>query len=285
MEKLKKIDIHAHANCDPILPFETDYKTCFVTPEELRKIYDILGIEKGVFLPLIEQSAAPQPNSLSETLQMVKNYPETFGWWFCNIDPSFRCNNPDRNLSFYLKKLKEMGAKGVGEVTKNLPFDHPVMLNFLKHCEKCNMPILIHFGKPECTYGIIDDVGLPGLEKALAMFSNLIFIGHSGDFWIEFNEKIPYLMRKYNNLHCDISAGSGATAMMRDPEFTYKFLEEFQDRIYYGADICLADCFENPLTKLPDFLDKAMENGKISYQAYKKICRDNALRLLSGKEE
>lgn len=303
MQRLKKIDIHAHANCDPILPFENDYKTCFVTPEELRKIYDTLGIEKGVFLPLIDQSAAPQPNSLSETLQIIKDYPETFGWWFCNIDPSFRCNNPERNLSFYLEKLKALGAKGVGEITKNLPFDHPVMLNLFRHCEKCNLPVLFHLGKEERTYGIIDDVGLHGLEKVLSMFPDLIFIGHSGYFWNEisgdcdtkhYNDshngpvteggKIPYLMRKYKNLHCDISAGSGANAMMRDPEFTYKFLEEFNERIYYGADICIAECFNNPLTKLPDFLDSAMENKKISYKAYKNICRDNALRLLSREE-
>lgn len=301
MERLRKIDIHAHAVPEKIIPFDSG--KYFITPKELKNIYDKIGIEKGVFLPLIDQSACPQPQSLSETLYYMREYSDIFGWWFCNIDPSIFGNNPDKNLSAVLMQLKDLGAKGIGEVTKNLPFDDPLMLNLFKHCEKCNLPLLFHIGKPELTYGIIDEVGLPRLEKVLKMFPDLIFIGHSTQFWNEISGdcanksykeyhtgpvtdggRIPYLMRKYKNLHCDISAGSGANTMMRDPEFTYKFLEEFNDRIYYGADICLADCFDNPLAKLPDFLDGAMENGKISYKAYANICRENALRLLSREE-
>ncbi len=44
------------------------------------------------------------------------------------------------------------------------------------------------------------------------------------------------MLRKYPNLYCDISAGSGCNALSRDPEFAVEFLTEFQDRILYGRD-------------------------------------------------
>ena len=43
-------------------------------------------------------------------------------------------------------------------------------------------------------------------------------------------------MRKYPNLYCDISAGSGNLALSRDPEYAVEFLTEFQDRICYARD-------------------------------------------------
>lgn len=302
MQKLKKIDIHCHAVKEKILS-HPDYGY-FPEVSDIRKAYDFMGVERAVLLPLIDFSACPQPQSLTEIIDMVKSNPETFGWWFCNIDPSICGDSPHTNLSHFLLKLKSIGAKGVGEVTRNLPFDHPLMLNLFEHCEKCEMPILFHIGQQGNDYGIVDDAGLPRLEKALSMFPELIFIGHSTKFWNEISGdcvskpkgeyhagrviaggRLPYLMKKYKNLHCDISAGSGYHALSRDPDFTYSFFEEFKDRIHYGADICTPDCYGNPLMKMPEFLDKAMENNKISYDTYKKICRDNTLRLLGEKEE
>ena len=94
--------------------------------------------------------------------------------------------------------------------------------------------------------------------------------------------RVVELMRKYPNLCGDLSAGSGYNAMSRDPEFAYAFMEEFQDRLYYGTDICAPSNITNPMLKLASFLDDAMETGKISYAVYEKICRGNALQLLEG---
>ena len=52
--------------------------------------------------------------------------------------------------------------------------------------------------------------------------------------------RITELLRKYPNLYCDISAGSGLKALSRDPEHAAGFLTEFQDRILYARD-----CFTN----------------------------------------
>ena len=87
-------------------------------------------------------------------------------------------------------------------------------------------------------------------------------------------------MRKYPNLLCDLSAGSGTSAMTRDPEFTYAFMEEFADRLFYGTDICRKSVLQDLPVRLSEFLDNAMLEGKISYDTYYKICRGNAEKLL-----
>jgi hypothetical protein len=41
-------------------------------------------------------------------------------------------------------------------------------------------------------------------------------------------------------------------------------MEEFQDRLYYGTDICDPHDINDPMLKLSSWLDNAMEAGKIS---------------------
>ena len=88
------------------------------------------------------------------------------------------------------------------------------------------------------------------------------------------------MQRKYPNLCCDLSAGSGCNAITRDPAFGWAFLEEFQDRCFFGTDICAPGNMNSAMMRLSGFLDEAMLNGKISYAAYEKISRGNALDLL-----
>ena len=91
------------------------------------------------------------------------------------------------------------------------------------------------------------------------------------------------LMRKYPNLHADLSAGSGHNAVTRDPEFGYDFLEEFQDRIYFGTDICAPENEDATFLQLSRWLDKAVETGKISREAYNKVSRENAVNNIGIK--
>ena len=71
---------------------------------------------------------------------------------------------------------------------------------------------------------------------------------------------------------------SGANAFMRDREHAARFVEEFSDRILYGCDIC------NALNTYPfafdEFLTSMRESGEISEENYRKIVRENAVRLL-----
>jgi predicted TIM-barrel fold metal-dependent hydrolase len=199
---------------------------------------------------------------------------------------------------YLLNHYKKLGAKGVGELTANLYVDDPKMEHFFCACEACDLPVTIHIAPvANEDYGIYDDVGLPRLEKVLANHPNLKIIGHSQAFWAEISGDlkpeergvyptgpvveggtITRLMRKYPNLYCDLSAGSGSNAMMRDPEHTARFFEEFSDRVMYACDICTVHCeftFE-----FRAFLDKMLDDGKLSAENYKKILRENAIRIL-----
>ena len=285
---LPKIDIHAHATPEPLTWRENGQTFC--TPPQLRQMYDRLGVEKAVLLP------PPKEISAREARNMVREYPDTFGWWFCNFDPITEINDPEADLSREMEFYKAAGAKGIGEIVWNRHFDDPYMLNLFRHAERVQLPVIFHVGKAGKDYGLIDELGLPRLEKVLGMFPKLKFLGHSQKFWAEIGKcdeasrdgyptgkvepgRVVELLRKYPNLYCDISAGSGANALLRDPEFTYGFLEEFQDRIFFGLDIC-APQDDGIRVQQGQFLDEAMRNGKISYIAYEKICRGNALQLL-----
>ena len=144
-------------------------------------------------------------------------------------------------------------------------------------------------------YGLADDMGLPRLEKVLKELPDSIFIGHAMAFWSEITSevnketrggyhkgpvkspgRVPEFLKKYPNLYGDLSAGSGYNAISRDPEFGYKFLEEFQDKLLFGTDICHV----NQDVPIVPYLKKSLEEGKISQAAYAKITRKNAERVL-----
>ena len=72
-----------------------------------------------------------------------------------------------------------------------------------------------------------------------------------------------------------MSANSGGSAVMRDEEFGLDFIEKFQDKLMFGSDMCNTET-EFPLGK---WMDKKLEEGKISKEAYEKICRGNAEAL------
>ncbi len=291
-----KIDLHAHNVESRMYPCMGNGKLHPPTIEEIRAMYDAVGVERGVQLPLVSPEHHCDVLGNKDAKLLVEKYPETMGWWFCNIDPRWLTHTPDADLSVPMNYYKSLGAKGIGELTANLYIDDPMMQNLFYHAEQCQLPILFHIGKVGGDdYGIVDDLGLPRLEQSLKKFPNLRFIGHSHKWWSEIsgdcteenragNPKGPVvpggrvveLMRGYPNMYGDLSAGSGENAVMRDPEFGYRFLEEFQDKLYFGLDYCANTNYRN----LSHFLDEAVESGKISQTAYNKICRENALQLL-----
>ena len=191
-----------------------------------------------------------------------------------------------------------MGAKGVGELTSNMYADDPKMENLFSHCVASKLPVLIHVSpKAGVNYGIVDEIGLPRIEKELKKFPELKLIGHSQPFWAEMSAdvteelrndypkgkviegRLPKLMREYGNLYCDLSARSGAYALMRDKEYAARFLEEFADRVLYGCDFCAIT--NQHQFEFDAFLDSMVTDGYLSMQNYKKIVRENAIRLLS----
>lgn len=297
LKTVKKIDIHVHTSRAKGM-LRPDGQT-YASPAELREMYDKIGIEKGVLLPSINIECAYDNSTNRDMYEIVQAHPESFAW-FCNIDPRQGGNSSDTDFSGFLEYYKSMGAKGVGEICANLYFDDPKVLNLFKYCEQYDMPVTFHMGNMGNDYGLVDEIGMPRLEKVLQMFPNLKIFGHSQKFWAEISGdlteaqrsgyptgkvvpggRLVELMRKYPNLNGDMSAGSGFNAFSRDPEFGYAFIEEFQDRLYYGTDICAPENISDSRVKLASFLDEGMLAGKISYDAYYKVSRGNAERVLS----
>nr|MBQ4320503.1 amidohydrolase family protein [Clostridia bacterium] len=294
---MKKIDMHAHVVAFPeYTALRADGKQ-FLTVEEQFDVWDKVNVEKGVLLPVVAPEAFETLMSNQEAKLLADKYPDRF-IWFCNVDPRVSRYSEKTDLSWFLNQYKEMGAKGLGELTTPLDADSPMMDNLFTHCEACEMPVLFHIAPQHGgTYGIVDEAGLPRIERMVKKHSNLKFIGHSAAFWSEISVleegqnrngypkgkvvegKLPKLMREYGNLYCDLSAGSGSNAMMRDPEYAAKFMEEFSDRIVYGIDVCTYSTNTFQYT-FDEFLTKMVEDKMLSAENYEKICRSNAERIL-----
>lgn len=300
MKDIKKIDIHSHVTAFPDLVPKNRYtKHRILSAEEQIDFYDKLNIEKGVLLPIV----SPEGNSVilsnESTKTVADKYPDKF-FWFCNLDPRQDCNDKNADLGYYIEHYKKLGAKGVGEITSNVYADDHKMDNLFEHCEKAKMPVTIHISPALGSgYGIVDEIGLPRIEKMLKKHPDLIILGHSQPFWAEMSAditaatrndyptgkvtdgRIAQLMREYGNLYCDISATSGANAFMRDPDYAARFIEEFSDRILYGCDIC--GTHNTFMFEFDEWLDTMVDKGMISLQNYKKIVRENALKILGLK--
>jgi len=288
------LDIHAHAYRRPIP--KIDGAPYFSSPEQVLAIYDKLNIEKGILLPLVSPEIY-LTQSNEEILEMTAQYPDRF-FAFCNLDPRALANSPKSNFGPILRYYRDLGFKGVGEFMPNLYVNDPLVQNFFHHCEEVGFALLFDMAatRPGERYGLADDAGLPQLEESLRKFPRLVFIGHGPTFWAEmgalekpadrmgypryrFTEEgaVPKLMRKYPNLHVELSAGSGHNALARNPEYAVKFLNEFSDRIMYGTDICSPDVMPPPVTEmLLDFRAKKL----ISDEIFRKISRENTIKLL-----
>jgi len=297
MQSVRKIDIHAHATLYPELAPVLKHRDPMISNKELLGLYDRLNIEKGVLQPL-QSSEGMWTYTSSEAMKLAADQDPDRFLWFCCVDPRAGDNSPNTDLTILLNHYKSLGAKGVGELTAHLYADDPKMDNLFRCCAECDMPVTIHIA-PEygCSYGIVDELGLPRLEKMLKKHPKLKIFGHSQPFWAEMSAditaatrnayptgkvtegRVAKLLRDYENLYCDFSAGSGANALMRDPEYAARFVEEFSDRILYGCDITDASTTE-PFV-FDAFLDRMVADGMISMENYVKFVRGNAIRLLN----
>ena len=249
-----------------------------------------------MILPICSPDSTHFVQSNEEMLRMVAKYPDRF-IPFCNLDPRSLYNSDNAPLEYVLKYYKDLGCKGVGEVTANLDMDDPRVYNLFQAADNCEIALTFHLSPQNAnTYGLIEEMGLKKLEKALQKFNKVKFFGHSQTFWAEIAANptvedrngypkgpiteegaIAKLMRKYPNLYGDLSAGSGCNALRRDEEYAVKFLNEFQDRLMFGTDICQPHRASTPLVT---FLLKLRDEKKISEEVFNKVARENIIRIL-----
>ena len=60
-------------------------------------------------------------------------------------------------------------------------------------------------------------------------------------------------------------------------DYAGRFLTEFQDRVLFGLDICAPNSYVSPLDKT---LKELLRTGRISTTVYRKVARENHIRLI-----
>ncbi len=282
------IDIHTHVL--------TVWGEKPLTAEMLLKKMAELGIERFAILPIIGPEGSYLYSGSEDVLKIYRRHPDKV-IPFCNIDPRAGDNSSDTDFSFLINRYKKAGCKGVGEVTANIYIDSPLCINLFRQCGRAGLPVLFHlYNKIGGSYGLVDDMHLPRLEKALKECPETIFIGHAMAFWSEISGdvsedtragypkglvkspgRLQELLKKYPNLYGDLSAGSGYNAITRDMEYGYKFLKEFHKQLLFGTDLCHV-VQETPIV---DYFREILKKGIISASVYDYITRKNAERILN----
>ena len=291
------IDIHTHAAPRHTAATQLGDKRWFPLPHELIALMDRARIDKAVLLCLMSPEWHHGYVTPEEVLEMSALYPHRF-IPSCSLDARMGRFDTTSNYGRLLRFYKEAGCKLVGEYVTNLPFDDPMHRNLFRQVEEIGLPLTFHVGptRGSC-YGVYDDLGLPRLEKVLKACPKLILLGHSQPFWAEISRvteksrrgypkgkvrpgRLVHLMREYPNLWGDLSAGSGFNAISRDPEFGYRFMEEFQDRLLFGTDICYVPVNLHKTFGIIKYFRKLRKERLISDEAYEKMAWKNANRLL-----
>ncbi len=183
------------------------------------------------------------------------------------------------------------GVQVCGEIKLRMMYDNPDALRLFHYCGRQGLPVTVHidyefdsgyrYPRPNWWYG----GGIEAFERCLQACPETVFIGHAPGFWAHISGddlyrqalyptgpvlaggKVPEMLRRYANLHADLSAGSALNALSRDPSFARDFLIEFQDRLLYGRD-----CFDNRLQEFLASLD-------LPVSVLEKLYAGNALRL------
>ena len=283
---MKKIDLHLH-----LTPFQIPKlgKMNLTSGKNMLPHLDELGIGKGVLMSSSEKGLPFGTNKANR--KICEQLPSRYAW-MCALDPKGREPVYDR-----LARFKAQGAIGIGELTTNRRLDDPFLQELFAAAEKLDMPVTIHMS-PEVgySYGVVDDPGLPLLEQVLKSYPKLKILGHSQTFWIEMSGdaptgkearnswgdgpivpggRVPELFARYSNLYGDLSANSGSRAIMRDEEFGLAFLETYADRLFFATDMVNRDM----VFPLGQWLDEMVSSGRLSREAYSKICFENAQRI------
>jgi predicted TIM-barrel fold metal-dependent hydrolase len=288
------IDIHVHCSKPRHPRISRPDGSQYPTPERLIAMLDAAGIDVAVVMSTVSPEWRYTPVIPEEVLDICALYPDRLVP-FCNLDPRYVGNSVDSDFSRLLKAYVELGCKGVGEYIPNLPVDDPLNMNVFAQVEEAGLPLTVHLApRVGGYYGMADELGLPRLEKTLRAFPKLTFLAHSQVFWSEISAdvteetrggypvgpvtpgRVVELMRRYPNLHGDLSANSGYNAISRDLDFGLSFLEEFQDRLYFATDIAHMTQ-DLPIVR---FFERLASEALLPAQALDKIRWQNANRLL-----
>jgi predicted TIM-barrel fold metal-dependent hydrolase len=258
-----------------------------LTVDDLLRWMDNHAILKAVVLPLVSPESYDYVITPDYVLDKTKPHRDRL-IPFCSIDPrtvNLGSYEAKRDL---LLRYVEAGAKGFGEHKTGIAIDDPRNIEVFRACTETKLPILFHMDNQRN----MDSPGLPGLESVLKQFPDGIFIGHANGWWASIDGDctqeemqqypddpvtpggaIDRLMDAYPNLYGDLSAGSGANAIMRDMAFGREFVIRRADRLLWATDF-LAPGQNVPQLNLYDTLE-------LPEEVQAKVFRENARRLLN----
>lgn len=275
----KTIDIHTHLT-------QAWNKIGPMTPEMMLRWMDAHRVARSVVLSLVSPESWYFPITTQWVLEQTRGHRDRL-IPFCGVDPRSVLLEGYRGFLDILKRYVDAGARGLGEHKWGGAVDDPRNLELLRAATELKLPVLLHMDNVRNT----DQPGLPGLEKVLKSFPEGTFIGHAQGFWASISGAVTQrdlhryprgpvaaggaldrLMDKYPNLYGDLSAGSGANAFRRDPEFGRQFLIRRADRLLFGTDY-LKQGQDTPQFEL-------IESFDLPDEVKQKIYHDNSAKIL-----
>lgn len=273
------VDVHTHLG-------QTWNHTESLSAAGLLQWMDQNDIAQAVVLPLVSPESSAYPITTDFVLEATRPHRDRL-IPFCSVDPRTSYSGGLKGLTNMLRKYADAGAKGFGEHKPGVHVDDERNMTIYAACGELGLPVLFHLDQLRN----LDEPGLPGLERALKQHPNTNFIGHGPGWWasisgnitaadlarypdgkVQSGGAIDTLMEKYPNLYGDLSAGSGARAISRDPEFGREFLVRRADRLMFGTDY-LSPGQEVPQLELFRSLD-------LPADVQARVFRDNARKLL-----
>ena len=291
------IDIHAVCVRELMAPVGGRHGICDV--QRQIALYDRLGVEKGVIMPVGNVECTPTGQANEEVLRIVAAHPDRFAA-FCNLDPRNMYNGPTAKMGDVMRHYRSKGCRGVGAVCAKLPITDLRVQNLFRCAEAEGMPVAVRMdGSEDYGSGLYDTPGLPGLRDALVRFPKLTLIATGAALWCEISVvklrderfrpatgpvrregALAGMLRSHPNLVCDLSGAWGESAMMRDGAYAAKFLTEFRDRVAFGLGALSPEDAAKSLPKLPAFLTAMRDSGKIAPDVFEAVTRGNAKRIL-----
>lgn len=273
------VDVHVH-----IGQVWNDSKELGV--KALLEWMDSREVSQAVVLPLTSPESSSRLITNELVLAETRPHRDRLVPFAC-LDPRTSWNGGRRGLIDLLRRSVDAGARGFGEHKPGVRIDDPRSRALYEACGELGLPVLFHLDQARN----MDAPGLPGLEAILRDFPKVQFIGHGPGWWASISGDvkeadlaiyprgpiarrgaIDALMDAFPNIHADISAGSGANALSRDPEFGREFVLRRADRLLFGTD------YLEPGQKTPQF--EILSGMKLPPDVEAKVYRENARSLL-----
>ena len=244
------------------------------------------ALNPKLFLPNGSHPGIP----LSELLETKVQYPSRFVVGFC----------PHPNWAQAPRILEAAynmhGVRVCGEWKFRVPFDDPRCLAIFQKAGELKIPVVLHLDvptrpDPETGEPVFQPLWYGGriesLVNALNACPDTNFIGHAPGFWREISGdadddssnypngpitpggRLFEVFDTHPNLYADMSAGSGLTALKRDPEHAVSFITRYADRLLFGRDYYEQD------------LHRFLQTLPLSQEVIDKIYWQNAERLVA----